>query len=164
MRSVAGPFQRSWIELIRPGLSAAGASVRIMLLRCAFRLDPAPGQRMALARAFGCARVVYNAAIAARERARAAGEPFPTAAVLSRTLLTEAKKTPERHWLGEVSAVVLQQALRDAESAYRNYFASLEASAGVRNWARRGSSRARTVVNRSGSPRTPAGSSPRTAA
>ncbi len=81
---------------------------------------------MALARAFGCARVVYNAAIAARERARAAGEPFPTAAVLSRTLLTEAKKTRERHWLGEVSSVVLQQALRDAESAYRNYFASLE--------------------------------------
>ncbi len=81
---------------------------------------------MALARAFGCARVVDNAAIAARERARAAGEPFPTAAVLSRTLLTEAKKTLERHWLGEVSAVVLQQALRDAESAYRNYFASLE--------------------------------------
>ncbi|MFD6327841.1 RNA-guided endonuclease InsQ/TnpB family protein [Streptomyces sp. NPDC058442] len=95
-----------------------------MQLRYAFRLDPSPGQRGALARAFGCARVVYNDAIAAREQARAAGRPFPTAGVLSRTLVTEAKKTPERHWLGEVSAVVLQQALRDVEAAYRNFFAS----------------------------------------
>ncbi|WP_199848085.1 RNA-guided endonuclease InsQ/TnpB family protein [Streptomyces dysideae] len=29
-------------------------------------------------------------------------------------------------WLGEVSAVVLQQSLRDAETAYRNFFASLK--------------------------------------
>ncbi|MFF9126273.1 RNA-guided endonuclease InsQ/TnpB family protein [Streptomyces sp. NPDC014889] len=97
-----------------------------MQLRYAFRLDPTPGQRIALARAFGCARVVYNDAVAARERARVAGQPFPTAAVLSKTLLTEAKKTSERHWLGEVSAVVLQQALRDVETAYRNFFTSLK--------------------------------------
>ncbi|MEU6523578.1 RNA-guided endonuclease TnpB family protein [Streptomyces sp. NPDC046924] len=95
-----------------------------MQLRYAFRLDPTPNQCIALARAFGCARVVYNDAIAAREQARAAGRPFLTAAVLSRTLITEAKKTWERSWLGEVSAVVLQQALRDAEAAYRNFFAS----------------------------------------
>ena len=97
-----------------------------MQLRYAFRLDPTPGQRIALARAFGCARVVYNDAIIAREWARAAGAAFPTAAALSKTLVTEAKKTPERHWLGEVSAVVLQQSLRDAEMAYRNFFASLK--------------------------------------
>ncbi|MGX4693353.1 RNA-guided endonuclease InsQ/TnpB family protein [Streptomyces sp. JNUCC 63] len=97
-----------------------------MQLRYAFRLDPTPGQRSAPARAFGCARVVYNDAVAARERARAAGEAFPTAAVLSKTLLTEAEKSRERHWLGEVSAVVLQQALRDAEAAYRNFFAFLK--------------------------------------
>src|SRR5690606_23183929 len=33
-------------------------------------------------------------------------------------------KTPERAWLGEVSAVVLQQALADLNTAYRNFFAS----------------------------------------
>jgi putative transposase len=71
---------------------------------------------------------VYNDAVAARERARAAGEVFPTAAVLSKMLITEAKKTRERRWLGEVSAVVLQQSLRDVESAYRNFFASLKGS------------------------------------
>ncbi len=31
-----------------------------MKLRYNFRIYPTPGQRMALARAFGCARVVYN--------------------------------------------------------------------------------------------------------
>ncbi|MFJ9584501.1 RNA-guided endonuclease InsQ/TnpB family protein [Streptomyces acidicola] len=109
-----------------------------MQLRYAFRLDPTPGQCNALARAFGCARVVYNDAIAARERARAAGETFHTATVLSKTLITEAKKTRERRWLGDVSAVVLQQSLRDAESAYRNFFASLM---GARKGARVGAPR-----------------------
>ena len=39
--------------------------------------------------------------------------------------LTAAKATPERAWLGEVSAVVLQQALADLNTAYRNFFASV---------------------------------------
>jgi putative transposase len=41
------------------------------------------------------------------------------------TRLTAAKATLERAWLGEVSAVVLQQALADLNAAYRNFFASL---------------------------------------
>ncbi len=97
-----------------------------MQLRYAFRVYPDAGQRVALARAFGCARVVFNDAVRAREDARRAGLPFPTAAVLSRKLITEAKRTAERSWLGEVSSVVLQQSLRDAEAAYRNFFASLK--------------------------------------
>ncbi|WGD42750.1 RNA-guided endonuclease InsQ/TnpB family protein [Streptomyces cathayae] len=99
-----------------------------MQLRYAFRLYPQPGQRSALAKAFGCARVVFNDVVRAREDARGAGQPFPKAAELSRKLITEAKRTAGRSWLGEVSAVVLQQSLRDAESAYRNFFASLKGS------------------------------------
>ncbi|MEU8866065.1 RNA-guided endonuclease InsQ/TnpB family protein [Streptomyces umbrinus] len=97
-----------------------------MQIRYAFRLYPEPGQRTALGRAFGCARVVYNDAVRAREDARRAGEAFPAAGVLSQKLITQAKQTPERSWLGEVSAVVLQQSLRDAEAAYKNFFASLK--------------------------------------
>ncbi|MCX5333278.1 MULTISPECIES: RNA-guided endonuclease TnpB family protein [unclassified Streptomyces] len=97
-----------------------------MQLRYAFRLYPEPGQRIGLARAFGCARVVFNDAVRAREDARKEGQPFPTAGQLSRKLVTEAKRTAERSWLGEVSAVVLQQSLRDADRAYRNFFASLK--------------------------------------
>jgi putative transposase len=104
-----------------------------MQLRYAFRLDPGPGQRVALARALGCARVVYNDAVAARERAWREGAAFPSAGVLSKTLITEAKQSPGRQWLSEVSAVVLQQALRDVERAYTNFFSSLKgARSGVR--------------------------------
>lgn len=90
-----------------------------------YRAYPDQGQAAALARVFGCVRVVFNDVVAARQAAHRAGEPFPTAGELSRRLLTEAKKTPERAWLAEVSAVPLQQALWDADRAYRNFFKSL---------------------------------------
>ncbi|MEU1693547.1 RNA-guided endonuclease InsQ/TnpB family protein [Streptomyces hirsutus] len=96
-----------------------------MQLRYSFRLYPNGPQRAALARAFGCARVVYNDALRARESARAAGEAFPKTGDLSKLLITEAKLTDERAWLGEVSAVVLQQSLRDLDTAYRNFFDGL---------------------------------------
>ncbi|WP_420077785.1 RNA-guided endonuclease InsQ/TnpB family protein [Streptomyces sp. JL3001] len=95
-----------------------------MQLRYGFRLYPSAGQRMALARAFGCARVVYNDALRARE-ARSEGMPFPKTGDLSKLLITEAKNTPERVWLGEVSAVILQQSLRDLDAAYKNFFDGL---------------------------------------
>jgi putative transposase len=92
-------------------------------LRYSYRLYPTPAQQRALARAFGCARVVFNDALAARQAAHEAGEPYITDAELSKRL-TAAKGTPERAWLGEVSAVVLQQTLADLNAAYRNFFAS----------------------------------------
>jgi len=95
-----------------------------MQLRYNYRLYPSPGQRGALARAFGCARVVFNDALRAREDAFAAGLPYITDAELS-AQLTAAKAVPERAWLGEVSSVVLQQALADLNAAYRNFFASV---------------------------------------
>ncbi|MFB7607017.1 RNA-guided endonuclease InsQ/TnpB family protein [Streptomyces gardneri] len=97
-----------------------------MQLRYSFRLYPDGPQRSALARAFGCARVVFNDALRAREAARAEGLPFPKAGDLSKALITEAKRTAERVWLGEVSAVVLQQSLRDLDAAYRNFFDGLK--------------------------------------
>jgi putative transposase len=97
-----------------------------MQLRYSFRLYPSAGQRTALARAFGCARVVYNDALRARETARSEGLPFPKVGELSKQLITEAKNRPERTWLGEVSAVVLQQSLRDLDCAYRNFFDGLK--------------------------------------
>ncbi|MGW4633122.1 RNA-guided endonuclease InsQ/TnpB family protein [Nocardia sp. NPDC004415] len=95
-----------------------------MQLRYRFRVYPTPGQQIALVRAFGCARVVYNDAIHTREQARRDGLPYPKDAELSKSL-TAMKKTPERAWLAEVSSVVLQQALADANTAYRNFFASI---------------------------------------
>ena len=89
-----------------------------MQLRYNYRLDPRPRHRLALGKAFGCARVVFNDALAAREAAHQAGEPYLTDGELS-ARLTAVKATPGRAWLTEVSAVVLQQALADLNTAYR---------------------------------------------
>ncbi|GAA4187703.1 RNA-guided endonuclease TnpB family protein [Microbispora amethystogenes] len=96
-----------------------------MQLRYNFRLHPTPGQRAALARAFGCARVVFNDGLRARQDAREHGLPYICDGELSTRVITDAKKTSERSWLGEVSAVVLQQALADLNKAYRNFFDSI---------------------------------------
>ncbi|MEU6412575.1 transposase [Microbispora sp. NPDC046933] len=96
-----------------------------MQLRYNFRLFPTAGQRVALGRAFGCARVVFNDGLRARQDAHTAGLPFISDGELSKRVITKAKKTPERSWLGDVSAVVLQQAVADLNKAYRNFFDSI---------------------------------------
>lgn len=101
-------------------------------IRYNYRLYPTVGQQRSLARAFGCARVVFNDALAARQNARTHHLPYLTDSELS-ALLTRSKKTPERAWLSEVSAAVLQQALADLNTAYRNFFASIS---GVRKGAK----------------------------
>jgi putative transposase len=95
-----------------------------MQLRYNYRLDPQPRHRAALGKAFGCARVVFNDGLRTRQEAHEAGLPYITDAELP-ARLTAAKTTPERGWLNDVSAVVLQQALADLNAAYRNCFASL---------------------------------------
>jgi putative transposase len=43
-------------------------------VRYRYRIYPAPGQQQALARAFGCARVVFNDCLRVRDEAHANGE------------------------------------------------------------------------------------------
>ncbi|OEJ21739.1 transposase [Streptomyces agglomeratus] len=97
-----------------------------MQLRYNYRAYPDAAQRRALAQAFGCARVVWNDCLRTRKEAYAAGLPYVKPAELSKTHITEAKHTPERAWLAEVSAVVLQQSLRDLDTAYKNFFDGLK--------------------------------------
>ena len=96
-----------------------------MQLRYNYRVYPDAAQREALARSFGCARVVFNDGLRARQAARENGEKYLSDGDLSKQVITLAKNTPEREWLGEVSSVVLQQALADLNVAYRNFFASI---------------------------------------
>ncbi|APU40983.1 RNA-guided endonuclease InsQ/TnpB family protein [Streptomyces sp. TN58] len=96
-----------------------------MQLRYNFRVYPEPAQRHALARAFGCARVVFNDGLRARQEAHAAGLPYIKDTDLQKQVITAAKRTGERAWLGEVSSVVLVQSLRDLHTAYRNFFSSV---------------------------------------
>jgi putative transposase len=97
----------------------------VMQLRYNYRITPDAAQRTALAQAFGCARVVFNDGLRLRQQAREAGEKYISDGELSKRVITAAKATESRGWLGEVSAVVLQQALVDLNTAYRNFFASV---------------------------------------
>jgi putative transposase len=105
------------------GLSHRPSIVSGMLVKYRYRLDSTPSQRQALARAFGCARVVYNDALRERERAYRVGEKV-TDTEVQRRVVTLAKQTPERAWLAEVASVVLVQACQDARRAYRYWFDS----------------------------------------
>ena len=95
-----------------------------VLARYRYRVYPSPSQEMMLARTFGCARVVFNDCLRLREESHAAGEKISDTDV-QRRVVTLAKATPERAWLGEVASVALVQACQDARRAYRNWFGSL---------------------------------------
>ncbi|MYI71867.1 MAG: IS200/IS605 family element transposase accessory protein TnpB [Synechococcus sp. SB0673_bin_10] len=96
-----------------------------MLLRYRYRCEPTPGQRIALAQAFGCARVVWNDALALSREFHRRGERYPGGAALQKLCITQAKRTPERSWLGDVSASMLQQSVRELDKAFRNWWSSL---------------------------------------
>jgi putative transposase len=68
---------------------------------------------------------VFNNGLRLRQQAREAGEKYISDGELSKRVITEAKQAEDRAWLGAVSAVVLQQALADLNTAYRNFFASI---------------------------------------
>ncbi|WP_053617442.1 RNA-guided endonuclease TnpB family protein [Nocardiopsis sp. NRRL B-16309] len=104
-----------------------------MQLRYQYRLYPDGDQRAALTRLFGCVRVVFNDALErtapvkasnkllGSPKARTAEGPYqrvPKNTELSKALITQAKQTPERTWLSQVSAIPLQQALRDLDRAW----------------------------------------------
>jgi putative transposase len=93
-------------------------------VRYRYRLYPSPGQQQALARVFGCARVVYSDCLRVRDEAYAAGEKISDTEV-QRRVITLAKLTPEREWLAGVASVALVQACLDARRAYKNWFDSL---------------------------------------
>jgi putative transposase len=86
-----------------------------------YRFFPTDGQAEQLARTFGCARYVYNRALEFRTTAwqqeKKSIDYHSTAA-----RLTEWKKEPEKAFLSEVSSVVLQQSLRNLDTAFTNFF------------------------------------------
>src|SRR5674476_821841 len=106
------------------GVVSGRRYVERVLVRYRYRAYPTPGQTQLLARAFGCARVVFNDALRARQDTYAAGEKISDTQV-QRRVVTLAKTTPARQWLGGVASVALVQACQDARRGYRNWFDSL---------------------------------------
>jgi len=94
------------------------------LKRYRYRAYPKKGQKQPIAALFGCVRVVYNDALAYSEEQYKDTEKKPSSKELS-ARLTHLKQTPEKAWLKDVSAVPLQQSLRDLDKAYTNFFTSV---------------------------------------
>lgn len=96
-----------------------------MQLRYRYRCYPTPAQQQALARSFGCARVVWNDALALSNKLYAEGQKYPGASALQALVITEAKRSEERAWLADASHSMLQQSVRDLDRAFRNWWGSL---------------------------------------
>ncbi|VEP11981.1 transposase (fragment) [Hyella patelloides LEGE 07179] len=93
-----------------------------MKARYRYRIYPKQSQIVPLAKAFGSARVVWNDALWLYKNALKNNLELPSN--ISGKVTTEAKKTEERHWLAEVSSVILQQSVNDLKVAWKNYFDS----------------------------------------
>lgn len=86
-----------------------------------FRLYPNAEQREGLARQFGCSRFVYNHFLRLRiDHYAATGTGLSYRATAK--MLTDLKTAEGFEWLQEGIAQALQQALRDLDAAYRNFF------------------------------------------
>ena len=95
---------------------------QVMKARYNYRIYPKNHQLEPLAKAMGCARVVWNDALWLYKKAEIEQADRPKN--ISSVVITQAKKTEARKWLSEVSSVVLQQSLRDLQTAWNNYFSS----------------------------------------
>ena len=86
-----------------------------------YRLYPNEAQKAELACTFGCSRWVYNWALEKKTKAYYQNEESLSFTDLSGRL-TSKKKEEETEWLQEVSAVTLQQSLRNLSQAFTNFF------------------------------------------
>ncbi len=86
-----------------------------------YRFYPSDAQAAELSRTFGCARKVYNLALAARTEAWARQERVNYNQTSA--MLTAWKKTEELAFLNDVSSVPLQQTLRHLQTAFTHFFA-----------------------------------------
>ena len=87
-----------------------------------YRFYPTGAQAAELSRTFGCVRLVYNKALAARTRAWYQNRERIGYNATS-AMLTGWKKTENLAFLAEVSSVPLQQALRHLQQGFSHFFA-----------------------------------------
>ncbi len=86
-----------------------------------FQVNPTPAQAEQLYQMAGAKRFVFNWALARRKDHYAEHGEGLSAKVLSADL-TDLKKRPDTEWLKGVDSQLLQQALKDVDRAYQNFF------------------------------------------
>ena len=88
-----------------------------------FRIYPNKEQQSLINRILGCARFIYNQGLAYRIEQYKAGEKANYTA--TNAMLTKMKQQEEYGFLKEADSIALQQALRDLDRAYQNFFKRL---------------------------------------
>ena len=88
-----------------------------------FRIYPNKEQQSLINRILGCVRFVYNHGLAYRIESYKAGKKANYTA--TNAMLTKMKRQEEYAFLKEADSIALQQALRDLDRAYQNFFKRL---------------------------------------
>ena len=88
-----------------------------------FRIYPNKEQQNLINRTLGCTRFIYNHGLAYRIEQYKAGEKANYTA--TNAMLTKMKQQEEYAFLKEADSIALQQALRDLDRAYQNFFKHL---------------------------------------
>jgi putative transposase len=109
-----------------------------------YRLYPTAEQATELARWAGCARAIYNAGL---EQRRVAYRTCGVSLSYNQQSTGLGELKAELPWLAEPHSDVLQQALRDLDRAYRNFF---EGRAGYPRFRRKGRRDAFRIQTRKG--------------
>lgn len=86
-----------------------------------YRLKPTQLQLMLLTRAAGSVRFIYNHMLAYTKKALADEQRIPNYKELA-NMLPALKKAPETSWLKEPHSQILQQSLKDLETAFKHFF------------------------------------------
>ena len=85
-----------------------------------FRIYPNKKQKNLINKIFGCCRLVYNKGLDTRKSAYEVGNKLNYAQISK--MLTDLKKQPDFEFLKEADSIALQQALRDLDRGYVNFF------------------------------------------
>lgn len=85
-----------------------------------FRIYPNREQRNLIDRTLGCSRLIYNKGLAMREDAFKSGEKCGYKQTSA--MLTALKQDVNYAFLKEVDSIALQQALRNLDTGYTNFF------------------------------------------
>ncbi len=86
-----------------------------------YELMPNGAQACAMQRFAGSCRFIYNKALALQQDNYAQGNPFIGYVAMAK-LLTAWRNSPETPWLKEAPCHALQQALKNLDHAYKNFF------------------------------------------
>lgn len=86
-----------------------------------FRLEPTKAQQVLLSKFAGCARFVFNYGLSIFKEAFENKNKLPSYTDIANKL-PKLKKSEDTAWLAEVHSQILQQSLKDLESAIKHFF------------------------------------------